>query len=142
MATIPRSVRDLLETGPLVTLATIDEDGSPYLTITLADFDGDEIVMATFFELDQRKLRNMRRDPCVAISFAAKEHTGEGLHPYVSIKGRARITEGGALEVMDNLAPHYFGPGAVYPMREVPPGVVIHVTVDEIRGMGPWRDGG
>ena len=87
MATIPTSVRELLATGPLVTLATIDEDGSPYLTITLADIDGDEIVCATFFELDQRKLRNMRRDPRVAISFAAKEHAGEGLHPYVSIRG-------------------------------------------------------
>ena len=79
---------------------------------------------------------------CVGAVADAKEHTGEGLHPYVSIKGRARITEGGALEVMDGLAPNYFGPGAVYPMREVPPGVVIHVTVDEIRGMGPWRQGG
>jgi PPOX class probable F420-dependent enzyme len=140
MATIPASVRELLATGPLVTLATIDEDGSPYLTLTLADVDGDEIVCATFFELDQRKLRNMRRDPRVAISFAAKEHAGEGLHPYVSIKGRARITEGGALEVMDSLAPNYFGPGAVYPMRDVPPGVVIHVTVEEISGQGPWRE--
>jgi PPOX class probable F420-dependent enzyme len=140
MATIPASVRELLASGPLVTLATIDEDGSPYLTITLATIDEDEIVCATFFELDQRKLRNMRRDPRVAVSFAAKEHAGEGLHPYVSIKGRARITEGGALEVMDRLAPNYFGPGAVYPMRDVPPGVVIHVSVEEIRGMGPWRE--
>jgi PPOX class probable F420-dependent enzyme len=141
VAPIPDSVRELLATGPLVNLATIDEDGSPYLTLTLADLDGDEIVCATFFGMDQRKLRNIRRDPRVAISFAAKEHSGEGLHPYVSIKGHARITEGGALEVMDRLAPNYFGPGAVYPMREVPPGVVIHVTVDEIRGMGPWREG-
>jgi PPOX class probable F420-dependent enzyme len=140
MATIPASVRELLTTGPLVTLATIDEDGSPYITLTLADVDGDEIVFATFFELDQRKLRNIRRDSRVAISFAAKEHTGEGLHPYVSIKGHARITEGGALEVMDRLAPHYFGPGAVYPMRDVPPGAVIHVTVEEVTGQGPWRE--
>ena len=140
MADIPASVRELLETGPLVSLATIDEDGSPYITLTLADVAGDEIVFATFFELDQRKLRNLRRDPRVAMSFAAKEHTGEGLHPYVSIKGRATITEGGALEVMDRLAPHYLGPGAVYPMREVPPGVVVHVTVEEITGQGPWRE--
>jgi PPOX class probable F420-dependent enzyme len=140
MAPIPGSVRELLATGPLVTLATIDPDGSPYLTLTWAGFDGDEIVFATFFGMDQRKLRNLRRDPRVSLSFAAKEHTGEGLHPYVSIKGRVRITDGGALEVMDRLAEHYIGPGAVYPMREVPPGVVMHVAVDEIRGMGPWRE--
>ena len=55
------------------------------------------------------------------------------------IRGTARITEGGALAVMDMLAEHYLGPGAKYPMREVPPGVVTHVTVEEISGMGPWR---
>jgi hypothetical protein len=58
----------------------------------------------------------------------------------VVIRGRASITEGGALEVMDRLAEHYIGPGATYPMRDVPPGVVTHVTIDEIYGIGPWRD--
>jgi PPOX class probable F420-dependent enzyme len=140
MAAIPASIRDLLATGPLVHLATIDEDGSPYVTLTWAGVDGDEIVLATLFLLKQRKLRNIRRDPRVAISFAAKEHAGDGLHPYATIKGRARITEGGALQVMDRLAEFYIGPGAVYPMRDVPPGVVVHVSVEEITGQGPWRE--
>ena len=112
----------------------------PVLTLAWAGFDGDELVFATFFGTDQRKLRNLRRDPRVALSFEAKEHTGEGLHPYVVIHGRAHITEGGALEVMDALAEHYIGPGAVFPMRDVPPGVVTHVTIDEIYGQGPWRE--
>jgi hypothetical protein len=41
---------------------------------------------------------------------------------------------------MDRLAEHYIGPEATYPMRDVPPGVVTHVTIDEIYGIGPWRD--
>jgi hypothetical protein len=53
----------------------------------VAGFDGDEIVFATFFETEQRKLRSLRRDPRVTLSFQAKEHTGEGLHPYVVIRG-------------------------------------------------------
>jgi nitroimidazol reductase NimA-like FMN-containing flavoprotein (pyridoxamine 5'-phosphate oxidase superfamily) len=96
--------------------------------------------MATFFHLDQRKLENMRRDPRVALSFQAHEHSGEGLHPYVVIEGKATITEGGALEVMDRLAEVYIGPGAKYPMREVPDGVVVHVTVERIYGQGPWSE--
>src|SRR5262245_15835638 len=140
MVSIPNGVRELLATGPLGHVVTLDPDGTPHVSLAWAGFDGDELVFATFFATDQRKLANLRRDPRVTLSFEAKEHTGEGLHPYVVIRGRARITEGGALEVMDRLAPHYFGPGAVYQMREVPPGVVIHVTVDEIRGMGPWRE--
>jgi PPOX class probable F420-dependent enzyme len=140
MVAIPASVRAFLATGLLAHVVTLDPDGSPYVTLAWAGFDGDEVVFATFFGTDQRKLRNIRRDPRVALSFHAKEHTGEGLHPYVVIRGTARITEGGALEVMDMLAEHYLGPGAKYPMRDVPPGVVTHVTVEEISGMGPWRD--
>jgi PPOX class probable F420-dependent enzyme len=140
MPAIPDAVRDLLATGLLAHVVTLDADGTPFVTLAWAGFDGDEIVFATFFETDQRKLRSLRRDPRVTLSFQAKEHTGEGLHPYVVIRGRASITEGGALEVMDRLAEHYIGPGATYPMRDVPPGVVTHVTIDEIYGIGPWRD--
>jgi PPOX class probable F420-dependent enzyme len=140
MPAIPDAVRDLLATGLLAHVVTLDADGTPFVTLAWAGFDGDKIVFATFFETDQRKLRSLRRDPRVTLSFQAKEHTGEGLHPYVVIRGRASITEGGALEVMDRLAEHYIGPGATYPMRDVPPGVVTHVTIDEIYGIGPWRD--
>jgi PPOX class probable F420-dependent enzyme len=136
---IPESVRELLATGPHAHVVTIDPDGTPHVTLAWAGFDGDELVMATFYGLEQRKLENMRRDPRVVASFHAKEHTGEGLHPYAVIQGHARITEGGALEVMDRLAEHYIGPGQRYPMRDVPDGVVVHVTVDRIYGQGPWR---
>jgi PPOX class probable F420-dependent enzyme len=139
MTSIPDAVRDLLAAGPLAHVVTLDPDGSPNVTLAWAGFDGDEVVFATFFGTDQRKLQNLRRDPRVSLSFEAKEHTGEGLHPYVVIRGHARITEGGALDVMDALAEHYLGPGARYPMRDAPPGVVTHVTVEEIYGQGPWR---
>ncbi|MGH2555095.1 MAG: PPOX class F420-dependent oxidoreductase [Actinomycetota bacterium] len=140
MTTIPTSARELLATGPLAHVVTLNPDGSPHVTLSWAGFDGDEVVMATFFELDQRKLQNLRRDPRIALSFQAHEHTGEGLHPYLVIQGRARITEGGALAVMDRLAEAYIGPGQKYPMRDVPEGVVIHVTVEKIYGQGPWED--
>jgi PPOX class probable F420-dependent enzyme len=141
MATIPDSVREFLATGPLAHLITLNPGGTPHVTLSWAGFDGDELVMATFFELDQKKLANIRRDPRVTLSFQANKYTGEGLHPYVVIHGRARITEGGALAVMDELAGAYLGPGATYPMRDVPDGVVVHVSVDDIYGQGPWTKG-
>jgi nitroimidazol reductase NimA-like FMN-containing flavoprotein (pyridoxamine 5'-phosphate oxidase superfamily) len=110
------------------------------VTLARAGFDGDELVMATFFNLNQQKLRNLRRDPRVVVSFIAKEHTGERLHRYVVIQGRARITEGGALDVMDHLAQFFMGPGQKFPMRDVPEGIVVHVTVERIYGQGPWRE--
>jgi len=139
---IPESLRKLLATGPLATVITLDPDGTPHTTLAWAGFDGDEIVMATFFYPSQRKLENVRRDPRVVLSFMAKEDMGEVLWPYAVVQGRVdRITDGGALEVMDRLAEFYIGPGQVYPMREVPDGVVLHVTVDRVYGQGPWARG-
>jgi PPOX class probable F420-dependent enzyme len=139
MARIPESVQEFLANGLLAHVVTLDPDGTPHITLAWAGVDDDEIVMATFFNLDQKKLRNLRRDPRVVLSFEAKEHTGGGLHPYVVIQGRARVTEGGALEVMDNLAEFYIGPGQRYPLRDVPEGVVVRVAVERIYGQGPWR---
>jgi len=133
---IPQSVRDLLETGLLGHLVTLDEDGTPHVTLVWAGFDGNELVFATF--PDQHKLESVRRDPRVVVSFAATEHSGPGLHPYAVIEGRGAVTEGGALSWMDHLAEFYVGPGEEFPMRDAPPGFVTRVTVDRIYGVGPW----
>lgn len=140
MPAIPRSAREFLTTGLLGHVVTLNSDGIPHVTLSWAGFEDDELVMAAFHKLEQRKLSNIRRDPRFVASFQADTHEGEGLHPYLVVQGRARISEGGALEVMDRLAEHYIGPGQRYPMRDVPEGVVIHVTVDRIYGQGPWRD--
>jgi PPOX class probable F420-dependent enzyme len=133
---IRQSVRDLLATGPLGHLATLDEDGTPHITLVWAGFDGDDLVFATF--PDQHKLESIRRDPRVVVSFAAKEHDGPGLHPYAVIQGTGTVTEGNALEWMDHLSEFYIGPGSEFPMRDAPPGFVTRVTVERIYGVGPW----
>src|SRR5215469_8663295 len=58
MNALSPALRDLFATGPLATVATVDPDGTPHITLAWAGLDGDELVMATFFNLDQRKLRN------------------------------------------------------------------------------------
>jgi len=139
MDTVPQPLRELLATGPLATVVTIDPDGTPHVTLAWAGLDGNELVMATFFNLEQRKLANLRRDPRVVVSFQAKEFSGQGLWPYAVVQGRVdRITEGGALDVMDRLSEYYIGPGQQYPMRQVPDGIVIHLTIDRVYGQGPW----
>jgi PPOX class probable F420-dependent enzyme len=137
MAAIPDSVRELLATGPLANIITIDPTGAPHVSLAWAGVEGEELVFSSFF--DQHKLNNVRRDSRVTLSFLAKEHTGEGLWPYLVVQGRARVTDGGALALMDRLAEAYIGPGERYPWREAPSGYVIHVTPDKIYGMGPWR---
>ena len=135
--TIPDTVRDFLATGPFAHLVTLHPDGRPHVTLVWAGLDGDELVFSTFY--DQHKIADLRRDPRVTLSFQAKEHSGEGLHPYLVLEGRARVIEGGALDVMDHLASAYIGPGAKYPMRDAPTGATFRATIERIYGIGPWR---
>jgi len=136
MAQITQAVRDFLATGPLGHVVTLNLDGTPHITLAWVGVDGDELVWSTFF--DQHKLESLRADPRITISFQANEHIGEGLHPYLVARGTARITEGGAMPVMDRLAEAYIGPGAVFPNRDMPDGFTIHVDVERIYGLGPW----
>jgi PPOX class probable F420-dependent enzyme len=137
MAAIPPGARALLQTGPLAHVVTLNPNGTPHVTLAWAGVDGDRIVWSTF--ADQRKLDNLRRDPRITLSFEAHESGGESLHPYVVISGRAEITPGGALEVMDRLAEYYMGPGERYPWRDAPDGFTVHVDVDKVYGQGSWR---
>lgn len=134
---IPASARDVLGSGALAHVATIDRDGAPHVTIAWVGVDGDEVVMATLFE--QRKLRNLRRDPRVTISLETSKRNDWGLHEYLVIYGRASVTEGGAAELLQRLAHIYLGPEVTFPaMPDPPPGFVTRISVDRVAGVGPW----
>ena len=58
---------------------------------------------------------------------------------YLVIYGTARITGGGAAELLQRLARTYLGPDVRFPpMDSPPPGYITHITVDRISGVGPW----
>jgi PPOX class probable F420-dependent enzyme len=134
------AARRLIGSGPLAHLVTINEDGSPQLSVVWVGLDGDELVSA---HLDgrQKKLANIRRDPRVALSFEAEGDNGIGMRNYLVVHGRARITEGGAPELLHALAQTYVGPGTAFPpMPDPPPGFVAHITVDRVGGTGAWSE--
>ncbi len=107
------------------------------MTIAWVGLDGDEIVMATLF--DQRKLGNIRRDPRVTLSLETAKVNEWGLHEYLVIYGRGRVTEGGAAELLQDLAHTYLGAGVVFPaMPDPPPGFITRISVGRVTGMGPW----
>jgi len=134
---LPESARELLETEAVAHVVTLEEDGSPQVTAAWVGLDGDEIVLATL--PDQRKLRNIRRDPRVAISVESSNVNEWGLREYLVVYGSARVTEGGAPEMLQDLAHTYLGPDVVFPnMPEPPPGFVTRITPERIGGVGPW----
>jgi PPOX class probable F420-dependent enzyme len=129
---------DLLESAAVAAVATINDDGSPHLSAAWVGIEGGEIVFGTL--PDQRKLRNLRRDPRISIQVASDRINAWGLREYLVIDGTARITEGGAAALLQRLARTYIGPDAVFPaMPDPPPGYVTHVTVKRISGVGPWK---
>jgi len=134
---IPDSIRSIVATGPLAHVVTLAEDGAPHVSLAWVGIEGDELVIATLF--DQRKLRNLRRDPRIALSFITGGRNPIGLDNYLVVNGTARITEGGAAEILARLAKTYIGPDAVFPpMPNPPPGFVTRITVDRVSGIGPW----
>jgi len=137
VAALPDSVRALIGSGRLAHLVTIDPDGRPQVSIVWIGLDGDELVAGHLPE--HRKVRNIRRDPRVALSIEAGSRNAMGLDEYVAIHGRARITEGGAAELLQRLAHVYLGPDVKFPpMDDPPPGYITHIAIERIGGVGPW----
>jgi PPOX class probable F420-dependent enzyme len=136
---VPDEARRILQSDSLAHVTTIDPDGRPQTTLAWVGLEGDEIVFATL--PDQRKLRNLRRDPRITISIQTERVTPYGLHEYLVIYGTARVTDGGGPEVLQRLAHTYLGPDVTFPpMPDPPPGFVTRVTVDRLGGVGPWNE--
>jgi PPOX class probable F420-dependent enzyme len=137
MVALPESARAVLDSGALAHLVTLESDGRPQVSIVWVGLDGDEIVSAHLPE--HRKVRNIRRDPRVALSVEAGTRNALGLDEYIVVHGRARITEGGAPELLQQLARVYLGPDVKFPpMEHPPPGYITHINVERIGGVGPW----
>jgi len=62
-----------------------------------------------------------------------------GLREYIVVHGTAAIEEGGAPELLQELAKVHLGPDVKFPpMEDPPPGVRIRITVEKVGGVGPW----
>jgi PPOX class probable F420-dependent enzyme len=129
--------REILESDALAHVATIDPKGRPRVTCAWVGLEDEEIVMGTLF--DQAKLKDVRRDPNITLSFETDVVNDYGLKEYLVVYGTARITEGGAAQLLQELAYTYLGPDVVFPaMDDPPPGFITRITVDRLAGVGPW----
>jgi PPOX class probable F420-dependent enzyme len=134
---VPPEAREVLESDRLAHLVTLNPDGSPQVTCVWVGLEGEEIVSGHLGTW--QKVRNIERDPRVALSIEAKGANELGLQEYLVVHGRARIQEGGAPELLQRLARTYIGPEVVFPpMPDPPPGFVMRITVERLGGVGPW----
>ena len=134
---IPQDIRNLIDAGCPAHLVTLNRDGSPQVTIVWIGLEGDDVVAGHLPK--NRKVRNIQRDPRVAISLETDTHSPLGLTEYAVLYGKAHIQQGGAPELLQRLAEVYLGPGIKFPpMDDPPPGYITRIRVDRIEGVGPW----
>ena len=111
-------------------VATVRADGSPHVTPVWVDYDGEHVVFNT--AEGRAKVRNLRRDPRVAIEVYGRENP----YSYVAVTGTAEIVEEGADEHIDKLAKKYLGVDT-YPYRR--PGerrLIVRVRPERVDGLG------
>jgi PPOX class probable F420-dependent enzyme len=138
MVDLSREVLALLDSDAVATVVTVGADGAPHVTVAWIGLEDGEIVFGTLD--DQVKLRNLRRDPRIALSIQSDRINAWGLREYLVVRGTARVTEGGAPALLQRLAHTYLGPDVVFPaMPDPPPGFVTRVRIDRLSGIGPWR---
>jgi PPOX class probable F420-dependent enzyme len=93
----------LLEEPNFATVATLNPDGSPQLSIVWIDWDGERVLFNT--AAGRAKPRNLERDPRLSVLVIDRE---DG-YRWVEVYGAAEMTTEGAEEHIDKLARKYTG---------------------------------
>jgi PPOX class probable F420-dependent enzyme len=136
---IPQSVRELIAKAPLAHLTTLNSKGGPQVTVVWVGIEDQEFVISHLAV--HQKVKNIRRNPQVALSMLSDTTNAQGLREYLVVYGNARVSEGGAVALLEKLAPLYLGPQAVYPppsMRNIP-GFITRIAPARFAGVGPWN---
>ena len=90
-----RQRADLIESGALAHMVTLNSDGSPPVTCVWVGLDGDEIVSGHLGKW--QKVKNVARDPRAPLSLESPHENQLGLREYLVVHGRGRIEEGARL---------------------------------------------
>lgn len=134
------AARGLIGAGADATLITINPDGSPQVSVVWVALqstpDGDDLV-AAHLSGNYKKLRNIRRDPHVALTVLAPSQPGQQ-REYLAVTGSARVVEGGAPELLKQLATALLGSDEHFPPPNAPEGFLTRIRVESVGGHGPW----
>lgn len=134
--TLPPQLRELITSGPMVHLSTINPDGSPQVSVIWVGLDGDDLVSG--HQHHGVKVRNMERDPRVVLSFDAPRVPGQFLAENAVLRANAVVEPTDqAWDLLDRLSRVYIGPEATFPV-ERRPGYVVRYKIQRIGGVGPW----
>jgi PPOX class probable F420-dependent enzyme len=128
---LPNDLIALLREPSLCFVATTMPDGSPQLTETWVDTDGENVVINTVE--GNQKTKNLEHDARVALNICDPSNPSR----YFEVRGRmvATTTEGG-VEHIEKLAQKYLGgPYPWYGGRDQVR-VILTISADKVNSMG------
>jgi len=134
MATLSQGFQQLLREPSYCEIATVMPDGSPQVVQVWVDTDGEHILINT--PRDSQKVRNIRRDPRVAVNvFDPGNQWRLG-----NVRGKVvEVTTEGADTHIDALAKKYLGVDS-YPYKDPNnPRVILKVAAERVREAGLER---
>ena len=128
---LPEGLLALLRQASPCFLATTMPDGSPQLTETWVDTDGEHVVINTV--VGHQKAKNIERDPRVAVNVCDRSNPSR----YYAIRGRvtSATTEGGA-EHIEALAQRYLGTPYPWFGGRDQVRLILTIEAERIGGMG------
>lgn len=103
MTMLPPETHGILDAPEFATLATLQPDGSPHLSVIWVARDGDDVIFSTI--LGRRKTLNMERDPRVSLLIYPKDNP----YSYVEVRGTVSMTQDGGVDLIDRLCREYTG---------------------------------
>ena len=129
--TLPDNLLDLLRKPSACFLSTIMADGSPQVTETWVDTDGEHVIINTV--VGYVKARNIERDPRVAVAIQDPDDPFR----YIQVRGRVvGMTTEGAVESIEALSQKYTGrPYPWYGGRDQQR-IILTIAADSVSGQG------
>ena len=127
---LPDGLLSLLGQPSLCFLATSMPDGSPQLTQTWVDTDGEHILINSVAGF--QKIRNIERDPRVAVTVSDPQNPRR----YFAVRGRVlNVTADGAADHIEKLAQRYLG--GPYPWYGGRDQIRLLITIEAHKISGP-----
>ena len=133
MKSLPDAVKQLIEARSFANVATLMPDGSPQVTQTWVDHEGDIILINTFE--GSQKYRNATRNPKIALDICDPTSA----YHMAIIRGRVKeVTFEGAEDHIDKMAKKYLGQDR-YPARR--PGIRrVLIKIEPTHVRAPFTD--
>ncbi|TDD77770.1 PPOX class F420-dependent oxidoreductase [Actinomadura rubrisoli] len=124
MDRLTAAARALIDAAEHATVATIQPDGQPQLSVVWVKTDGDDVLFSTV--VGRRKHKNLLRDPRITLLVFARDSPDR----YVEVRGRAVIEDDPDKTLINELSLRYDGK----PFQDAPGNerLIVRITPSKI----------